>query len=119
MELLRHQHLDKCVARYQHITDCILEAAHDRGLEGRGIITADDLQAALSKYVATHHLYFDSHPLCCAVLCCAVLCCAGGQFIINGSDHDNNSVFDTGNGRAKGNVQVTFDILTRLLVASP
>ena len=55
----------------------------------------------------------------CAVLCCAVLCCAGGQFIINGSDHDNNSVFDTGNGRAKGNVQVTFDILTRLLVASP
>jgi len=76
MELLRHQHLDKCVARYQHITDCILEAAHDRGLEGRGIITADDLQAALSKYVATHHLYFDSHPLCCAVLCCAVLCCA-------------------------------------------
>jgi len=57
--------------------------------------------------------------LCCAVLCCAVLCCAGGHFIINGSDHDNNSVFDTGNGRAKGNVQVTFDILTRLLVASP
>ena len=55
----------------------------------------------------------------CAVLCCAVLCCAGGHFIINGSDHDNNSVFDTGNGRAKGNVQVTFDILTRLLVASP
>lgn len=50
---------------------------------------------------------------------CAVLCCAGGHFIINGSDHDNNSVFDTGNGRAKGNVQVTFDILTRLLVASP
>jgi hypothetical protein len=76
MELLRHQHLDKCVARYQHITDCILEAAHDRGLEGRGIITADDLQAALSKYVATHHLSFDTHPLCCAVLCCAVLCCA-------------------------------------------
>ena len=73
MELLRHQHLDKCVARYQHITDCILEAAHDRGLEGRGIITADDLQAALSKYVATHHLSFDTHPLCCAVLCCAVL----------------------------------------------
>jgi len=55
----------------------------------------------------------------CAVLCCAVLCCAGGQFIINGSDHDNNSVFDTGNGRAKGNVQVTFDVPTRLLVASP
>ncbi|KAL0022336.1 hypothetical protein WJX77_001433 [Trebouxia sp. C0004] len=51
MELLRHQHLDKCVARYQHITDCILEAAHDRGLEGRGIMTADDLQAALSKVV--------------------------------------------------------------------
>ena len=53
MELLRHQHLDKCVACYQHITDCILEAAHDRGLEGRGIMTADDLQAALSKYVAS------------------------------------------------------------------
>ncbi|KAL0046820.1 hypothetical protein WJX82_010732 [Trebouxia sp. C0006] len=51
MELLRHQHLDKCVVRYQHITDCILEAAHDRGLEGRGIMTADDLQAALSKVV--------------------------------------------------------------------
>ncbi len=78
MELLRHQHLDKCVVRYQHITDCILEAAHDRGLEGRGIMTADDLQAALSKYVATYHLcqLKSSHVLCCAVLCCAVLCCA-------------------------------------------
>ena len=53
MELLRHQHLDKCVARYQHITDFVLEAAHDRGLEGRGIMTADDLQAALSKYDAS------------------------------------------------------------------
>ncbi len=78
MELLRHQHLDKCVARYQHITDCILEAAHDRGLEGRGIMTADDLQAALSKYVATYHLcqLNSSSVLCCAVPCRAVLCCA-------------------------------------------
>ena len=78
MELLRHQHLNKCVVRYQHITDCILEAAHDRGLEGRGIMTADDLQAALSEYVATYHLcqLKSSHVLCCAVLCCAVLCCA-------------------------------------------
>jgi len=72
MELLRHQHLDKCVARYQHITDCVLEAAHDRGLEGRGIMTADDLQAALSKYVATYHLSVELIP--CAVLCCALLC---------------------------------------------
>ena len=72
MELLRHHHLDNCVARYQHITDCILEAAHDRGLEGRGIMTADDLQAALSKCVATYHLSFE--VMCCAVPCCAVLC---------------------------------------------
>lgn len=50
MELLRHQHLDRCIARQQHITDCILEAVHDRGLEAQGTMSADDLQAALAKY---------------------------------------------------------------------
>ena len=49
MELLRHQQLDRCVARQQHITDCILEAAHDRALEAQGTMNADDLQAALAR----------------------------------------------------------------------
>lgn len=49
MELVRHQHLNRCIARQQHISDCILEAAHDRGFEERGVMNADDLQAALAK----------------------------------------------------------------------
>ena len=72
MELLRHQHLDKCVVRYQHITDCILEAAHERGS-----MTADDLQAALSKYDAMYNLLFELIPFavpCRAVPCRAVPC---------------------------------------------
>ena len=50
MELLRHQHLERCLARSQHISDCILEVAHDRALEARGTMNADDLQSALTRY---------------------------------------------------------------------
>ena len=53
MELLRHQHLIRCMARYQHITDCVLEAAHDRGLEAQEVMNADDLQTALSRYLSS------------------------------------------------------------------
>lgn len=49
IELLRRQHLDKCMLHYQHITDCILEVAHDRGLETQNLMNADDLQTALSR----------------------------------------------------------------------
>ena len=49
MELLRRQQLDSCLARSQQITDCILEVAHDRALEQKGTMNADDLQTALSR----------------------------------------------------------------------
>ena len=49
MELLRHQQLERCLAHHQHISDCILEVAHDRALEVRGTMNADDLQAALTR----------------------------------------------------------------------
>ena len=49
MELLRRQHLDACLARCEQMTDCILEVAHDRALEAKGCMNADDLQTALSR----------------------------------------------------------------------